>query len=185
MVCQFYLSSQKTSFCSSILAQRIPWTEEPGGLQSMGSQKSWTSTQGSSLHLLHLLHWQVGSLPLAPPGKPQGRCAFLPLSSPTASSVCWALRFSQQLCYVSSLLISPVDLSWPESSWPRGVSCGSLMEGVGAAGLVLEALSASGASRRVSRASGCQQSPDSRLPGCWWPEDRPEAEVGAGWGGGH
>ena len=26
-------------------------------------------TQGSNLHLLHLLHWQVGSLPLAPPGK--------------------------------------------------------------------------------------------------------------------
>ena len=27
---------------SSILAWRIPWTEEPSGLQSMGSQKSWT-----------------------------------------------------------------------------------------------------------------------------------------------
>ena len=27
---------------SSILAWRIPWTEEPGGLQSMGSKKSWT-----------------------------------------------------------------------------------------------------------------------------------------------
>ena len=27
---------------SSILAWRIPRTEEPGGLQSMGSQKSWT-----------------------------------------------------------------------------------------------------------------------------------------------
>ena len=27
---------------SSILAWRIPWTEEPGGLQSMGSRKSWT-----------------------------------------------------------------------------------------------------------------------------------------------
>ena len=26
----------------SILAWRIPWTEEPGGLQSMGSQKSQT-----------------------------------------------------------------------------------------------------------------------------------------------
>ena len=25
---------------SSILAWRIPWTEEPGGLQSLGSQKS-------------------------------------------------------------------------------------------------------------------------------------------------
>ena len=27
---------------SSILAWRIPWTEEPEGLQSMGSQKSQT-----------------------------------------------------------------------------------------------------------------------------------------------
>ena len=27
---------------SSILAWEIPWTERPGGLQSMGSQKSWT-----------------------------------------------------------------------------------------------------------------------------------------------
>ena len=27
---------------SSILAYEIPWTEEPGRLQSMGSQKSWT-----------------------------------------------------------------------------------------------------------------------------------------------
>ena len=28
---------------SSILAWKIPWTEEPGGLQSMGSQESDTS----------------------------------------------------------------------------------------------------------------------------------------------
>ena len=27
---------------SGILASRIPWTDEPGGLQSMGSQKRWT-----------------------------------------------------------------------------------------------------------------------------------------------
>ena len=27
---------------SSILAWKIPWTEEPGGLQSTGLQKSWT-----------------------------------------------------------------------------------------------------------------------------------------------
>ena len=27
---------------SSVLAWEIPWTEKPGGLQSMGSQKSWT-----------------------------------------------------------------------------------------------------------------------------------------------
>ena len=28
--------------CSSILAWRTPWTEEPGRLQSMGWQKRWT-----------------------------------------------------------------------------------------------------------------------------------------------
>jgi len=28
---------------SSILAWESPWMEEPGGLQSMGLQKSWTS----------------------------------------------------------------------------------------------------------------------------------------------
>ena len=27
---------------SSMLAWEIPWTEEPGGLQSTGSQKSWS-----------------------------------------------------------------------------------------------------------------------------------------------
>ena len=27
---------------SSILAWEIPWTKDPGGLQSMGSQRSWT-----------------------------------------------------------------------------------------------------------------------------------------------
>ena len=30
---------------SSVLAWRIPWTEEPGGLQSMGSQRVDTTEQ--------------------------------------------------------------------------------------------------------------------------------------------
>ena len=37
---------------SSILAQRIPWTEEPGGLQSMGSQKviyDWVTNTTTTL----------------------------------------------------------------------------------------------------------------------------------------
>ena len=33
---------EKTATHSSTLAWRIPWTEEPGGLQSMGLQKSRT-----------------------------------------------------------------------------------------------------------------------------------------------
>ena len=32
---------KETAIHSSILAWRIPWTEEHGGLQSMGSQKTW------------------------------------------------------------------------------------------------------------------------------------------------
>ena len=37
---------------SSILVWEIPWTEEPGGLQSMGLQKSWT--QLSNIYQTHL-----------------------------------------------------------------------------------------------------------------------------------
>ena len=36
----------------SILVWRIPWTEEPGGLQSMGSQES-DRTQRLTLSLFH------------------------------------------------------------------------------------------------------------------------------------
>ena len=35
------LEKEMATHCS-ILAWRIPWTEEPGGIQSMGSQKSQT-----------------------------------------------------------------------------------------------------------------------------------------------
>ena len=46
---------------SSILAWRISWTGEPGRLQSMGSQKSWTrlSTHAS----MHLLNYLTSILP--------------------------------------------------------------------------------------------------------------------------
>ena len=37
---------------SSILAWEIPWTEEPGGLQSMGLQKSQTGLSGKEQQLL-------------------------------------------------------------------------------------------------------------------------------------
>ena len=36
-----YVFPQEMAVHSSILASEIPWTEEPAGLQSMGSQ-SWT-----------------------------------------------------------------------------------------------------------------------------------------------
>ena len=47
-------------------------------------------TRGSNLHLLHLLHWQAGSSPLAPPGKPNYinnhlKCLSVQFSSVTQS----------------------------------------------------------------------------------------------------
>ena len=35
---------------SSILVWEIPWTEEPGGLQSMGLQKNWTQRLSTHAH---------------------------------------------------------------------------------------------------------------------------------------
>ena len=39
-----------TATHSSILAWEIPWTEEPGGLQSMGSKRSRTRLRQPSMH---------------------------------------------------------------------------------------------------------------------------------------
>ena len=37
---------------SSFLSWRIPWTEEPGGLQSMGLQRAgWTRLKRLSMHV--------------------------------------------------------------------------------------------------------------------------------------
>ena len=57
----------------SILAWRIPWTEEPGRLQSMGSQRvrhdlvmsKWlTNTQGHHYIELRVLYGEGNSTPL-------------------------------------------------------------------------------------------------------------------------
>ena len=40
-----------TAIHSSILAQRIPWTEEPGGLQSVGSQRVGDDWDTKHTHL--------------------------------------------------------------------------------------------------------------------------------------
>ena len=42
---------------SSTLAWKIPWTEEPGGLQSMGSQRVRHDRE-TSLSLFTFMHWR-------------------------------------------------------------------------------------------------------------------------------
>ena len=61
-----------------------PWIGSPPGssvhgilqvriLEWVAISSSRGSSQGSNLPILCLLHWQEGSLPLAPPGKPRGK----------------------------------------------------------------------------------------------------------------
>ena len=59
---------------SSILAWKIPWMEEPGGLQSMGSLRvghNWAT----SLSLFTFIHWRRKwqPTPVFLPGESQGR----------------------------------------------------------------------------------------------------------------
>ena len=59
---------------SSALAWKIPWTEEPGGLQSMGSRRvghNWAT----SLSLFTFMHWRRNwqPTPVFLPGESQGR----------------------------------------------------------------------------------------------------------------
>ena len=59
---------------SSTLAWKIPWTEEPGGLQSMGSLR--VGQDGAiSLSLFTFMHWRRKWQPTSVflPGESQGR----------------------------------------------------------------------------------------------------------------
>ena len=59
---------------SSTLAWKIPWTEEPGGPQSMGSLRV-RHNSATSLSLFTFVHWRRKwqPMPVFLPGEPQGR----------------------------------------------------------------------------------------------------------------
>ena len=59
---------------SSALAWKIPWTEEPGGLQSMGSLR-FGHDWANSLSLFTFIHWRRKwqPTPVFLPGESQGR----------------------------------------------------------------------------------------------------------------
>ena len=78
-------------------------------------------TQGWKLCLLHLVHWQAGSLPLVPPGKPM-----FPYAAAAAAKL---LQSCLTLC-------DPMDYSQPGSSVHgespgknTGVGCHALLRG--------------------------------------------------------
>ena len=55
--------SQGMTTHPSVLAWRIPWTEEPGGLQSIGSQKSQTHAKKRLSVHARMLKLRVQSVP--------------------------------------------------------------------------------------------------------------------------
>ena len=58
---------------SSILAWRIPWTEEPGGLQSMGSQTVRHAAAAAAAKSLQLCPTLCDPRDGSPPGSPVPR----------------------------------------------------------------------------------------------------------------
>ena len=90
---------------SSTLAWKIPWTEEPGGLQSVGSRRvghDWVT----SLSLFTFMHWRRNGTPL------QCSC----LENPRDGGAWWAAVYG-------------VTQSWTRLKWlsssrnPDGASC--------------------------------------------------------------
>ena len=74
-------------------------------------------TQGSNLRLLRLLHWQMGSLPLRPPGKPN--------TSPVVNKIitshpeaCY-IRISQQESFLNATMYVPPAFGLP--AWKHAV----------------------------------------------------------------
>ena len=95
---------------SSIPAWEIPWTEEPGGLQSMGLQKSWTWLSNQKTKTTTIGHQQRKRLEV--PAK--RRWSTLILWS--FSFVGFSLFFQGVLCNLPLLRISSTGVFWV--CWP-------------------------------------------------------------------
>ena len=90
-----YLAEKAMAPHSSTLAWKIPWTEEPGGLQSMGSQgvgHNWAT----SLSLFTFMHWRRKwqPTPVFLLGESQGRGAWWAATYGVAQSRTWLKRLS-------------------------------------------------------------------------------------------
>ena len=113
---------------SSTLAWKIPWTEEPGGLQSMGSLRvghDWAT----SLSLFTFMHWRRKwqPTPVFLPGESQGRWCWWAAIYGVAQSRTWLKRLSSN----SSRLYSPRLLCpWNPPGENTGVGCHFLLQGI-------------------------------------------------------
>ena len=120
---------------SSTLAWRIPWMEEPGGLQSMGSLRvghNWAT----SLSLFTFMHWRRKwqPTPVFLPGESQGRGSLVGYRLWVAQSRTRLKRLS------SSSSIRFCKTKWVSSYWDFFVAQeqDSMLQGSGLLALVGE-----------------------------------------------
>ena len=113
---------------SSTLAWKIPWMEEPGRLQSMGSLRV-RHDLATSLSLFTFMHWgrKWQPTPVFLPGESQGQGSLVGcrLWGRTASDMTEATQQQQQpsihfplrpwLCFLEESSLS--DISWPYLRW--------------------------------------------------------------------
>ena len=138
---------------SSTLAWKIPWTEEPGGLQSMGSLRvghDWAT----SFSLLTFMHWrrQWHPTPVLLPGKSHGRRSLVGCSpwGRWGSDMTERLHFHFSLSCIGEGNGNPLQCSYLEN--PRdGGAWWAAVYGVAQSQTRLKRLSSS--SSRSSRAT--------------------------------
>ena len=128
LFCSYFFLPGIISLCllmaphSSILAWRIPWTEEPGRLQSVGSRRVWHDW-ATSLSLFTSMHWRRKwqPTPVFLPGESQGQRSLVGcrLWGRTESDTTEATLQQQQ--QQSRIIVIPLASSWC-SQLPSGVS---------------------------------------------------------------
>ena len=103
---------------SSTLAWKIPWTEEPGRLQSMGSRRvghDWAT----SLSLFTFMHWRRKwqPTPVFLPGESQGQQSLVGcrLWGRTESDTTEATKQQQQWVVLSSYLVIYTPRRWEQA----------------------------------------------------------------------
>ena len=124
---------KEMTICSSIIAWRIPWTEDPGRLQSMGSQRvghDWGTKHACMSSYMAVVPTDMSNLKsmMTSPGNATGHDVIHSTHTLQTSFVCYLCRclfilftgFSRQEYWRFAIPFSR------ESSWPRNqtqVSC--------------------------------------------------------------
>ena len=102
-----HISEKAMAPHSSTLARKIPWTEEPAGLQSMGSRgvrHDWAT----SLSLFTFMHWRRKwqPTPVFLPGESQGQGSLVGCVHGVSQSRTW-------LKWLSSIHVYPLFFGFP------------------------------------------------------------------------